>query len=194
MDNHYNISFQWPEEVVEYPESYNGHGDYRRRQPQAPDHPYGFHPAENFGRHSESTLAHTEDAYDTHYSHDNAIPIVQRESSLTRLQEAFADHETQPRPVTQVNLPPQGTPRHSPHDFPPPPPPELRNVYPSQQPVLVQNTRVDSVEADVRVRSRSHRAQEKRPDTGRREREETFRRVCAFILSPLAISIRIAEC
>ncbi len=60
---------------------------------------------------SDSTAA--EEEYDNgggRYAPDNTIPIVQRESSLTRLQEAFADHGLSAgstRPVTELNLPQQ---------------------------------------------------------------------------------------
>ncbi|KAI0758280.1 hypothetical protein BC629DRAFT_1726671 [Irpex lacteus] len=59
---------------------------------------------------SDSTAAEEEYDSGAHYAPDNTIPIVQRESSLTRLQEAFADHGLSAgstRPVTELNLPQQ---------------------------------------------------------------------------------------
>ena len=99
--------------------------------------------------HSESTVTPLNDHHDAYYAHDNAVPIVQRESSLSRLQEVFTD-----RPITQVSLP-QGTPRHSPRDVHPMISAEVHSVYAEpHQPVLVPNTSVHSVQPEF-VRSAS---------------------------------------
>jgi hypothetical protein len=145
--------------------SYNGY-DRHHRRPTVHD---------ESDRLSESTIA---DSYDGHLAHDSTIPIVQRESSLTRLQEAFAEHTPSTRPVTEVNLPQQNTGNSMyptadrlPQAAPVPPvgriysntTAELRNVYAgAQQPVLVPNMTANSHHADV-LNSQSRRAREKRP-------------------------------
>ena len=163
---------------MEYPESYSGIGDHHRsnsRRQRPSLHEYSVH--------SESTVTPLDDHYDRHYGRDNTVPIVQRESSLSRLQEAFADYPSSSRPVTQVNLP-QTTPRPSPRDHAahPVPPPmvsaEVRNVYAeSRQPVLMPNTSVHSVEPEF-VRSTSQRRGRTDERHRSRSRREYYSRVC----------------
>ena len=154
---------------MEYPSSYAGLGAHSRDTP---------HPSvQDYDGHSDTTLTRSEESYENRYGHDNAIPIVQRESSLTRLQEAFAAHGLSDRPVTQVSLPSQQTPMHSSRDArslnssPPIPPAaphptpvaELRDVHLEQrQPVLMPSVSLNSHHADI-IESQSHRAREKRP-------------------------------
>ncbi|GJE84708.1 hypothetical protein PsYK624_007840 [Phanerochaete sordida] len=69
----------------------------------APDHHGGAHQAHHGG-------------YDG-ARYDSSIPLVQRESSHSRLTDAFADHAPAARPVTEVSLP-QGTPYPSPGPVP----------------------------------------------------------------------------
>lgn len=204
---------QWQEEFVEYPESYTGTSGHHRRMPSRPvERDYAGHlpPSRSYDMQSESTTTAAEEQYDPrYYSRDNAIPIVQRESSLTRLQEVFSDHDLRstsgPRPVTEVSLPQSGnTPLHSPVDVQPPPPPppmtpinpvmqqpppaEIRNVYSQQTPILVQSSTVDSQEADIRIqRSRSsrstrdgRRSASRHPNSGRGTPAH-MRRVSSFI-------------
>lgn len=109
----------WDE--VEYPESYNGLGDYhrgassstrRRRGEREHTAPIPIHESD---RNSQSTVTPLEHGYGAAYEprYDGSVPLVQRESSLGRLQEAFADHAPTTRPVTELSLP-QGTPYPSP--------------------------------------------------------------------------------
>ena len=180
---------------MEYPESYAGMGSNRHNSSSSRRHRPSVR---SYDEHSESTVTPAEDHYhDTRYSsryaYDNAVPIVQRESSLSRLQEAFADRGPSTRPVTEVSLP-QGTPvtpRAPPRDMPPMPtgpPPEMRNVVPEpHQPVLVQNQYVHSVEPErghsssrydrghERGRSEDHRRPSRRRD------EHEYRRVCGMM-------------
>ncbi|KIP10643.1 hypothetical protein PHLGIDRAFT_125351 [Phlebiopsis gigantea 11061_1 CR5-6] len=162
----------WGEELLEYSDTSSSRGDRRRsdsRHQRPPVHDYSVH--------SESTVAPLDDRYERHYGRDNAVPIVQRESSLSRLQEAFTDYGPSSRPVTQVSLP-QPTPRLTPRDavVPPVPPPmvpaEVRNVYAeSRQPVLVPNTSVHSVAPEF-VRSASQyrgRTDDRHRSSSRRE-------------------------
>ena len=157
---------------VEYPSSYNGpREDYGRMRSNRPiERDYVGHPVRSYDNRTESTLTEEEEEYgDSRYYHrDNAIPIVQRENSLQRLQEVFSDHPspsgTGPRPVTEVALPPSSTasPISSPiegHPPPPPPPmtptggpPEIRNMYAQQTPILVQNSAVSSDQAETQMR------------------------------------------
>lgn len=151
----------WGEEFVEYPESYGGseyHRGYSSRR----------YPAYDFDVQSESTISPPDDHYLDRY--DNNIPIVQRESSLSRLAEAFTSHGASPRPVTEVSLP-QGTPRYSPRDVSSAPyAPEIRNTYPEQhQPVMVPNMTAHSVQADI-IGSHSRRGHHHR---GRQEERGT---------------------
>ncbi|KAI0698928.1 hypothetical protein BC835DRAFT_1412939 [Cytidiella melzeri] len=170
---------KWDEEVLDRPDSYAGIGAHQSRTggPSYSAHDNQLRRPtvhDESDRLSESTIA---GSYDEHYAHDNAIPIVQRESSLTRLQEAFADHGASTRPVTEVNLPQQmtGQSRYPSADMlqqsvPVPPvgqihgSAELRNAYAEQhQPMLVPNMTASSHRADI-VGSRSRRAHEKRPE------------------------------
>lgn len=148
------------------------------------------HGAQHGGHYDPRYDSHFDTQYGTPYGRDSAVPIVQRESSLTRLQEAFADRGQYggARPVTEVQLP-QGTPRTSPRDAvprnvvppvpPPPVPVEVRNVYSEQrQPVLVPNMTARSVEPEF-VRSTSHRGRSDDRNYHSRER----RRVRFFLCS-----------
>lgn len=169
---------------MEYPESYAGADNYYEARPRS-NQPIGRDYARRRGydTQSESTATATDEVpgESRYYSRDNAVPIVQRESSLTRLQEVFSQQASTsgPRPVTEVTLP-QGTPRQTPVDIHPPsrPPPtaELRNVYAAQQqPILVQNSTADSVEADIRIQ----RSQSYAPRDGRASsRHRADVRVC----------------
>ncbi|KAI0091964.1 hypothetical protein BDY19DRAFT_570360 [Irpex rosettiformis] len=173
------IESSWEEEQLERPDSYVGHGAYPSRRPGPSSGTYDNHhhrPTVHDDSEylSDSTIA---EEYDGHYAHDNTIPIVQRESSLTRLQEVFADHAGSTRPVTEVNLP-QQTVGNSPYPTAPDllphaasiPPvgqihstAELRNVYAEQQQrTLVPNMTAVSQHADI-YSSQSRRAREKRP-------------------------------
>lgn len=162
--------------MLERPVSYAGYGAIQSDGPLHGGYQsHGRRPSghDEYDRLSESTIA---DSYgEGHYdAQDNTIPIVQRESSLTRLQEAFADHGASVRPVTEVNLPQLGTPRHPipemlPQNVPVPPvgqihsQPELRNAYAEQHlPMLVPNMTATSHHADI-IGSQSRRSREKQP-------------------------------
>ncbi|KAJ3559843.1 hypothetical protein NM688_g92 [Phlebia brevispora] len=195
----------WQEEMVEYPETYPGRGEYpgSRRSNRPATHDYPRH--RSYDVQSESTATATDDVPGSsrYYTRDNAVPIVQRESSLTRLQEVFSDHAASvgPRPVTEVTLPQQGTPRANPVDIQQPPPPapaaELRTVYAAQQqPVLVQNSTIDSSEADIRIQrpqtygardkprapSRSRSEMRREPSTGARSMDEEEFPPCVVVV------------
>ncbi|KAF7795861.1 hypothetical protein EIP86_007028 [Pleurotus ostreatoroseus] len=191
----------WQEEFVEYPESYPGADDYYGSRPRT-NRPIRRDYARQrvYDTQSESTATATDEVMgeSRFYSRDNAVPIVQRESSLTRLQEVFSEQAASsgPRPVTEVTLP-QGTPRPTPIDMQPPPRPpvaaEMRNAYPTQQPILVQNSTANSMEADIRIqrsqsyaprprRTSSRHAADIQPSASMRSREEEEYPPCVVVV------------
>ena len=163
---------------MEYPGSYRGPQEHystrRSNRPIERDYAMGRTPMRSYDDRTESTVTGEEEEYgdSRYYGRDNAIPIVQRENSLNRLQEVFSDRPSSsgsgPRPVTEVSLPQSATPMASPtegHPPPPPPPPpmtpltptgggspEIRDMYARQAPILVQNSAVSSDEAEPEMR------------------------------------------
>lgn len=88
------------------------------------------------------------------------VPIVQRESSLSRLQEAFADHGTYSPATLDPTTPMRGTPRYSPQQMPMPMPAafDVGTIHEARhEPHIVSNTPFEGIRPDVMQTSRRHR-------------------------------------
>ena len=93
----------------------------------------------------------TEETIDELDQNPTPPPIVQREASFSRIQEAFADrpehhihHSTPRRPVTDINLPtPTEVHGYSRTDIQSPD--ELHGTYVPSHPVMINNTGIASV-------------------------------------------------
>lgn len=136
---------QWEEEFVEPPSMSAGYATpgngYVRGYGRATveDYQPTPHPL------SDTLTDETNDGIEENHT---PPPIVQREASFSRLQEAFADrsdphihHSTPRRPVTDIPLPTEGhsyrTDIHSPT--------EMHGAYSPNHPVMVNNTGIESV-------------------------------------------------
>ncbi|KAI0921893.1 hypothetical protein AcV5_000633 [Taiwanofungus camphoratus] len=80
---------------------------------------------------------------------DSPVPIVQRESSLGRLQEAFADHGTY-APASEATTPMRGTPRYNPREMVTAGPIQMGTVHEARhQPLMVNSAPLDGIRPDV---------------------------------------------
>ncbi|OCH93592.1 hypothetical protein OBBRIDRAFT_832525 [Obba rivulosa] len=102
---------------------------------------------------------------------DSPIPMVQRESSLSRLQEAFADHGTYAPAISQQNsgMPSVRTPQYGPRPLPPGHGPvEMSTVNEARhQPMLVNNVTPEGIRPDVLHAPDGYRVPEKKPERRR---------------------------
>ncbi|KAJ3490324.1 hypothetical protein NLI96_g1544 [Meripilus lineatus] len=158
----------WEEELVDYPSrapSYAapGPGQHQQQQQQQQQQYYSLGPRFSAQVYSASTV--TDETHDELYSDtgsDSTVPVVQRVDSTNPAPAEM--HDRHMSRVTEIPIPSQ---MYSEADFANEP--ELRNMYPQQQPVLVNQSVVGSMHPDI-VQGEHHRERARvRHEAHRRE-------------------------